>query len=142
MSNFTRILITYLNWLKPISKLDHPITSVSLSSANHIQAQNLRSLFPKRFSASLELSSHQSQLFLSTHSYSVLADTSSIQQTVSFTQSVPLLPQNTPLLSFILPLNLPPSAPIYGFQPVSSAQLVTRVRTREYTNTIGLTWAI
>ena len=54
-------------------------------------------------------------------------------------QSVPLPPQNTPILSFIPHLNSPHSSPIYGFQPVSSAPLVTRVRTREYTNTIGFT---
>ena len=33
-------------------------------------------------------------------------------------------------------------SPIYGFQPVISAPLVTRVSTREYTNTIGFTGAI
>ena len=51
---------------------------LSLSSATHIQTQNLRSLFPKRFSASLELSSHQTQVFLSTNSYMILFNTSSI----------------------------------------------------------------
>ena len=63
---------------------------LSLSFATHVQAQILRSLFPKRFSASLELSSQQSQVFLSTNSYTILSNTSSIQHTVSFTQSVPL----------------------------------------------------
>ena len=53
--------------------------------------------------------------------------------------SGPLPPQNTPILSFIPPLNSPPSSPIYSFQSVSSAPLVTRVSTREYTNTIGFT---
>ena len=40
---------------------------------------------------------------------------------------------------FHTPLNSPPSSPIYGFQPVSSAKVVTRMSTREYTNTIGFT---
>ena len=113
-----------------------------LSSATHIQAQILQSLFPKRFFTSLQLSSHQSQVFLSINCYTILFNTSSIQHTVSFTQSVPLPPQNTPILSFIPHLNSPPSSPIYDFQPVSSIPLVTRVSTREYTNTIGYTGAI
>ena len=37
------------------------------------------------------------------------------------------------------PLNSSPSSPMYGFQPISSAPLVTRMSTREYTNTIGFT---
>ena len=37
---------------------------LSLFSATHIQAQILRSLFPQRFSASMELFSHQSQVSL------------------------------------------------------------------------------
>ena len=115
---------------------------LSLFSATHIQSQILRSHFSKRFSASLELSSHQSQVFLSTNSYTHLSNTSSIKHTVSFTQSVPLPPQNTPNLPFIPPLNSTPSSSIYGFQPVSFAPLVTRVSSREYTDTIGFTGAI
>ena len=130
-----------LIYIKPTGKTrssDH----LSLSSATHIQAQVLRSLFPKRFSASLELSFHQSQVFLSTNSYTILSNTFSIHHTVSFTQSDPLPPQITPILSFIARLNSPPSSPIYGFQPVSSAPLVTRESTREYTNNIGFTGEI
>ena len=47
--------------------------------------------------------------------------------------------EKMPLKFFHTPLNSPPSSPIYGFQLVSSAPLVTRVSTREYTNTIGFT---
>ena len=125
------------NWQNSIIR-----SLLSLSSSTHIQAQILRSLFPKRFFASLELSFHQSQVIFSTNSYTILFITSSIQHTVSFTQSVPLPSQNTPILSFIPPLNSPRSSPIYGFQSISSASLVTRVSTREYTNTIGFTGAI
>ena len=77
---------------------------LSPSSVTHIQAQILRTLFLKRFFASLELSSHQSQIFLSTNFHTILFNSSSIQHTVSFTLSVPLPPQNTPIL-FLIPLN-------------------------------------
>ena len=91
--------------------------------------------------ASLELSSHQSQVFLSTNSYTILSNISSIQHTVSFTQSLPLPPQNQPLLSFIPLLNSPPSSPIYGFQQVSSAPLI-HVCAPENTPTPLVLWGL
>ena len=51
----------------------------------------------------------------------------------------PLPSQKDTYSLFHTPLNSPPSSPIYGFQPVSSAPLATRMSTREYTNTIGFT---
>ena len=115
---------------------------LSISSATHIQAQILRSLFPKSFSASLELSSYESQVFLSTNSYTILSYTSSIQHTVSFTQSIPLPPQNTPASLIHTPLKF---TTFFTHLRLSTGQLRTariRVSTREYTNTIGFTGVI
>ena len=55
-------------------------------------------------------------------------------------QAVSFSPASKHIYSlFHTPLNSPPSSPIYGFQPVTSAPLVTRVSTQEYTNTNGFT---
>ena len=62
--------------------------------------------------------------------------------TLSLSRSQFLSRLKTYLFSLSYTLNSPPSSPIYGFQPVSSAPLLTRVSTREYTNTIGFTGAI
>ena len=57
--------------------------------------------------------------------------------TLSLSRSQFLSRLKTHLFSLSYPLNSQPSSPINGFQPVSSAPLVTRLSTREYTNTIG-----
>ena len=84
-------------WQIPIIR-----SPLSLSSVTHIQAQILLSLIPKRCSVSLELSSHQSQVF-SQQTPTPPSPTPLSFNTLSFTQSVPLSPQNTPILSFIPP---------------------------------------
>ena len=86
-----------LTYIKLLAKRDHQITSVSLFRQSRPSSNSPIALSETLF-ASLELSFHQSQVFLSTNSYTLLSHTSSIQHIVSFTQSVPL-PSQTHLFS-------------------------------------------
>ena len=143
---FTRIWITYLNWLKPISKLDHPITSVSLSlslslppltSKLNFSDRSFRNVSPRLWN-SLPTNIRSLSQHIPTPSYPAPLPFN----TLSLSRSQFLSRLKTHLFSLSYPLNSPPSSPIYGFHPVSSAPFTTRARTREYTNTIGFAGAI
>ena len=125
LSSYLRKLI----YIKPTGKTgssDH--LCLSLPPLTFKLTQNHRSLFPKRFSASLELSFHHYQVFLLTNSNTILSNTSSIQHTVFFTQSVPLPPQNTHILSFI-PLKF---TTFHTYLRLSTGQLRTARNTSEH----------